>query len=156
YSLGKVLYWMLTDREFAREKHREPAFNLTKKDPIPEHFLINELLDRMIVADPNQRFKNANELAYAVEALIQRIQGGGRVMDLSAPQKCLYCSQGKYNIVVEPLATNQPNSRGQARTFGFGTGLDDASWGVFVCDYCGNVQLFRPDHAKDPKVWKKS
>src|SRR5207249_10587483 len=103
YSLGKLLYWMLEGREFAREKHRDAEFDLTKKDPTPEHFLINELLDRMVVSDPTKRFKDANELAYSLEALMERIQAGGHVMDLSAPQKCLYCAEGQYRVKAEPL-----------------------------------------------------
>ena len=155
YSLGKVLYWILTEREFAREKHREAQFDLTKNDPTPENFLIYELFDRMIVSDPAKRFKDANELAFAIEALIERVKAGGHPMDLSAPQRCLYCANGNYKVVVEPLATNV-DSRRHSKWFGFDAGPDNALWGIFVCDRCGNVQVFRPDAARDPKVWKKS
>src|SRR5262249_48661542 len=129
--VDKVLYWMLTGREFAREKHREPEFDLTKKERIAEHFLINELLDRMIVRDPDKRFKDANALAYAVETLIQRIQSGGHVMDLSAPQKCLYCRDGQYKVVVEPLYGAETKARDDAASFARLGGVGTPLWGIF-------------------------
>jgi len=114
----------------------------------------------MIVADPAMRFKDANELAFAVEALIERIGLGGHVMDLSAPQKCVYCAEGHYKIIAEPLYENRQEARDKTANFSYMHAAtppySDPVWGVFVCDHCGNVQIFRPDQAKDPKVWKKS
>jgi serine/threonine protein kinase len=46
YSLGKLLYWMLATRIFARERHRELEYDLSRD---PSDFgmrLVYELLDR--------------------------------------------------------------------------------------------------------------
>ena len=76
-------------------------------------------------------------------------------MDLSAPQKCLYCAEGYYKVIAEPLYGEERKTTDAARNFAGIGGVGLPLWGVFVCDHCGNVQLFRPDHAKDAKVWKK-
>jgi len=57
YSLGKLLYWMLSyGRIFDREDHRKDEYLLGKHDPgAPEYPLVNQLLDLTIVADPFRR-----------------------------------------------------------------------------------------------------
>lgn len=57
YSAGKVLYYMLSGgARFAREKHRDPRWNLLYRFRDERFELINGLLDRMIVEDRDSRF----------------------------------------------------------------------------------------------------
>ena len=63
YSLGKVLYWLLSNGKIVpRERHREVEFDLRDRDDnsssgwnniYMEH--VNQILDLMIVVDPEKR-----------------------------------------------------------------------------------------------------
>jgi serine/threonine protein kinase len=63
YSLGKLLYWLMSGgRMFAREGHRSPGYNLLKADDSAWYF-IYDLLDITITADIHKRPDNANTVA---------------------------------------------------------------------------------------------
>ncbi|MGD0017232.1 MAG: serine/threonine-protein kinase [Verrucomicrobiia bacterium] len=153
YSLGKLLYWMLTGRIFAREKHRELQYDLTKDNSDPSFYLIYELLDQLIVADPSKRIGDANELLKHFDILVKRIELRAHAIDLNAPQLCTYCGTGKYRRVVNADTLQSP---GSADISNFGLNIVGAPfWLIMVCSHCGHVQMFRPDHAEDRNAWKK-
>lgn len=166
YSLGKVLYWMLAGRIFDRELHRHPRFDLTKDQTQPDYFFIYELLDKTIVEEPSKRLANASEVAESVEGIIHRIEARAHYIDLSTPQHCIYCGRGFYKPVVDdpPEPNNTfPKSYPTLGRIGFpqphGYSGPTSSWPVWiilVCDFCGNVQMFRPDHGADSHVWKRN
>jgi serine/threonine protein kinase len=155
YCLGKLLYWMIAGRRIPRERHRDPEYDLTKDRKEAEIFLIYELLDKMIVYDPSKRFGDANEVADEVDVIIRRILMNAHPIDPKAPQACTYCGLGFYEKVI--YASSQdgkwPEDNAVER-FGF-SARGASIWRIQVCDYCGNVQLFRPDHAKKENrdVW---
>jgi serine/threonine protein kinase len=64
YSLGKILYFILSGRYFSREKHREDEFDLSKMVTENTAALchVYDLLDKSIVREPEQRFADAKEL----------------------------------------------------------------------------------------------
>jgi serine/threonine protein kinase len=153
YSLGKLLYWMIAGEIFSREKHREPRFDLTKKDnSIPAYLLIYELLDKMIVGDSSNRFPDANAVADAVDIMVRRIEMNAHSIGPDIPQHCTYCGLGLYQKMLDTSLDADPTAA--TRNFGFNR-IGTAVWLGLVCDYCGNVQVFRPDHAKDPGIWSK-
>lgn len=152
YSLGKLLYWMLSGRTFAREKHREENFNLAKNKHGSEYHLINQFLDRMIIADPARRFTTGKQVLEQLHMLIDRIEQRAHCIEINTPQPCLYCGLGFYQII-----TNTTRSRGNSPTvgvqnFGF-TAYGGSEWLIMVCDYCGNVQIFRIDYVKNKDIW---
>lgn len=170
YSLGKVLYWMLSGgRMFDREQHRDDEYRLGQHDPgAPEWELVNGLLDQMIVAEPFRRTLSAEVLLLKVDGLISVIRAGGHPITLEVPHRCLFCAQGAYKVVVNGL---RPGSR-LDRTFLqiandeassiFGLGAPTAGvptvphWLIMVCEACGHVQLFRPDlGAEALKNWQR-
>ncbi len=151
YSLGKLLYWMLTARRFSREKFREGKWNLTQVVPHAyesgfntemEH--INRLLDWMIVEDPAKRGKLSDIIhaANRTERLIQR--GIGPVL-AKEKMTCTFCGWGKYEI--KHMGTYVHN-------FGFNA-VGNPDWRVLVCNDCGHVQLFRLDMAKKDNWWTR-
>lgn len=156
YSLGKILYWMFSGgRIFSRERHKIEQYNLTRDRKDAAIFFVYDLLDGMVVAEPGRRrFKDANEVAVAVETVIGRINVNAHHIDLSVPQACIYCGVGFYQSVVdESPEMMRTGEYPQLSQFGF-RGLRKSSWLILACDYCGNVQVFRRDYAKDKDVWK--
>lgn len=152
YALGKILYWLLTGNIFAREKHHDPKFDLAILKPCSESYLINELLDKMIVYEPKKRFKDGNAVLRELNVLIRRLNMGVNSIGSGIPQTCIYCGKGSYQKHVH----NKPNDGDayyQVRSFGLGPGTGNPSWIIFVCDYCGNVQMFRPDLSEGENLW---
>ncbi len=165
YSLGKVLYWMLAKRIFDREVHRSSQYDLTKEQTLPDYFFVYDLLDRMIVEDPSKRLTNAAMVADAIETIIRRIVVRAHHLDLSTPQACIYCGIGFYQEAahgptrenVYPLDYSEIEHFGGLKTpSSYNTPISSwPVWLILTCDHCGNVQMFRPDFAKDRNVWKR-
>lgn len=154
YSLGKVLYWMMAGKIFSREKHREGAFDLTAGQKDSAVFLIYDLLDKTIVFDKSKRFPNADKLADAVEMVVRRIEMKAHAIDLKIPQPCSYCGAGEYKPVVNPyLGYGTQGDQVQQFMHIPVESTDRELWLILACDYCGNIQIFRPDKAKNRDVW---
>jgi serine/threonine protein kinase len=154
YSLGKVLYWMLTGNVFDREDHRLERYKLEGEDPGGvEYELVNQLLDRAIVADPMRRYLGVELLLAAVDGLIRVVLAGGRAITLNVAHRCLFCAQGDYAVAVDTLADWYPGAPGNSFIVTKGRahelfGLQptgNPAWLILVCNACGNVQTFRPD-----------
>jgi serine/threonine protein kinase len=153
YSLGKLLYWIIAGEIFSREKHREPRFDLTQKRKDAGVFFIYELLDKMIVFEPAARFANAGAVADNVETVIRRILMNAHPVDLRAPQECSYCGLGNYVMIygAEKYREHTPRQS----MYDFGKLVSGTNAFIFACNYCGNLQLFRPEFANDPYIWIK-
>jgi serine/threonine protein kinase len=132
YSLGKLLYYLLSARSFSREQHRTPTYNLLKSDP--RFYFIYELLDKTIDAQPDARYQNASELRDALDGVIMRIEQNAHVLDLNVPQRCLYCIVGEYRRM--PVGGSEE--------------LDLA----LICWNCGNIQRFNRQHSRARHWWK--
>ncbi len=151
YSLGKLLYWLITGTEFAREKHRHDEFDLSKKlkDPRMEH--VNRLLDKMVATDPSARFPSTVEVINELEEAISMLENGFNVVAPNIEQRCLYCGKGSYQLVA---SGNPQTGYGPIEGFGMTVrGRATMIWRVCVCDNCGNLQFFRPDCAHNPRIW---
>jgi len=120
YSLGKVLYYILGGRSFARERHRDTNYDLRKPDADTLLFFAYELLDKTIDANPNSRYANARELPNALDGVIMKIEKDAHVLNLHVPQHCLYCGVGRYQPLTDP-------------------GSHELR---LVCIICGHVQVF--------------
>jgi serine/threonine protein kinase len=119
YSLGKLLYYLLSGRPFARERHRDGTYNLLGPDAETGLFFVYDLLDNSIKTNPYERFRDAKELLDNLDVAILKIRKEAHVLDLSAPQDCLYCVVGRYTVLTE--------------------GPDELR---LKCMYCGNIQSF--------------
>ena len=151
YSLGKVLYWLVSGgRMFSREKHRQPEWDLKGNNVGTvlgwnniyfEH--INRLLDLMIVADPSQRRSAANILVLARQA-VRLVEREFTPIAQGIVQPCLYCGKGWYGVMAKTPR--------DVTNFGLGiTGTPD--WRILVCDTCGHVQFFRIEGARNKEWW---
>jgi serine/threonine protein kinase len=140
YSLGKLLYWLMTARVFDRERHRDGKKNLDNYYPMDdaiEHVML--LLDKMIVEEPSGRFNDASELLGQIPN-VRRLMRGGYPPLTILPQLCRYCGNGKY----EGLPTDPTTMR----NFGIGpTGTSELH--IFLCGNCGHVLMFRADKSNN-------
>jgi serine/threonine protein kinase len=125
YSLGKLLYWMLSGKALWREEYRSEGYNLVTllKTSELEHF--NNLFDRMICVDPKARYADAKEVSVAFENVVRLIEGSFNPTNWKIEQKCRYCGNGHYK------------SDRQSHPF------SSSQWRVVVCDNCGNTQIFK-------------
>jgi serine/threonine-protein kinase PpkA len=154
YSLGKVLYWMLAGKPFDREEHRNPKFDLTQGQTAPDIFFIYDILDRMIVHDPRKRFADAGAVADSVDEAIRLIGVRAHLLDLKVPQQCNYCGRGLYKPVADTTSLTDRSGVTDVHNFGF-TIMGRPLMLILVCDYCSNVQMFRPDLSGNRNAWEK-
>jgi serine/threonine protein kinase len=125
YSLGKLLYFILTGSSFSREKHRTAPFDLLHPDQgtveAGVHF-VYDLFDKSIVADPKARYGDSTALGQALDGVIMKIESNANVLNMSVPQQCLYCREGHYRV-MQGTSPDQHNLK-------------------FACSNCGNFQQF--------------
>ncbi len=152
YSLGKLLYWLLSGGKiFSREKHREREWDLKgrNEDSIlgwnniyMEH--VNRLLDKMIIENPNDRLivDTALILTRRVTRLVEKEYNP---VDQNIRQLCTYCGEGYY---VQKVKSNPM----QVHNFGLNA-VGSSDWRIYTCIECGHVQAFRADLAKRIDRW---
>ncbi len=78
------------------------------------------------------------------------LEKGFNAIGKDIEQECIYCGRGKYQLMVDG---NPTEGYGELRSFGLDA-IGAPIWKVFVCDYCGNIQLFRPDNSRNPNIWE--
>ena len=100
YSLGKVLYWLFTGEVYDGHEGdygNEPTRRLARLFPAyPQFAFVDELISATVIRDPALRIASASDLGRRVQETIDRIEAGGHVLDLTVPQRCLYCAAGHY------------------------------------------------------------
>jgi len=139
YSLGKVLYFMLTNgKKFDRENFDDPSLDVVKLtgNMYLEH--ANILFRKMIVRDPGDR-TTAQQLADEGTKAMRLIEGSYPALEGRHLPPCNYCGIGNY----EQVANNLSEYMG---FFGFTTsGVNSAADGfrAMACDHCGHVQVFK-------------
>lgn len=154
YSLGKLLYWLVSGGgRFSREKTREPRWDLTKImphdylpgfNPAMEH--VNRLLDVMIVHDPHNRGK-LPEIILAAKRTLRLVALDFNPVSKDTVQHCTYCGWGSYT----PVAIG---SGSEVVNMGLNM-VGSSNWRIMVCDKCGHVQFFRPDLAPRSTFWDR-
>jgi len=141
YSLGKLLYWLLSGgKKFAREKFREPEYDLRNfisvGDPYIDQLVerFNAVLDKMITVRPDNRIP--------IKEVLQKVQRAERLwtLEYALPSSdkggalCRYCGEGDYVPCKDSPVNFGIEQRGQQNLK------------ILVCNCCGHVELFRPDH----------
>jgi serine/threonine protein kinase len=151
YSLGKLLYWLVSGQVFSREKHRELKWDLKGQnlDSVlgwhniyMEH--INRLLDHMVTTEPEKRrtIDNILILSKSTKRLIEKEYNP---VANNIRQLCTYCGQGYYVLRAKNTI--------EVRNFGFEP-VGASDWRIFTCNMCGHVQAFRLDMAEQKEWWK--
>ena len=156
YSLGKLLYFMIAGRIFARERHKDASYELRQPDSDPYLNFVYEILDRTIATSPADRYQDAGQLLEAINGILSGIVSRAHVLDMLVPQHCLYCRSGRYQLKL--YTPGRPASLtdvrvGDAFTFWGNNYMAEKNSMFLVCGTCGNVQMFRPDLAA-PRQWR--
>lgn len=147
FSLGKVLWSMLSEMpKLPLWYFKRDSYNLERRYPGDSRMaLVNDLLAKCIVEEESDCLANASELLTAVNALIDRLNGGGQPLSRNGNRRCRICAAGNYQMAVN----GEPSSM---HNFGLSpTGI--SKFRIFVCDYCGHVEMFfiRGD---EPPAWR--
>ena len=148
YSLGKVLYFMLSGgRSFDREIHREEGRNLVtlRGDYLMEH--VNYILDKMITFEPDERSPAKEVLDHALSAR-KLIGGAFSPLSTDVLTRCSFCGVGVYKPIADSDGAFQS-------FFGFLPGaVSNAKrdWRMLACDHCGNIKFFALSQSKS-KWW---
>lgn len=153
YSLGKLLYWLLSGGSvFSREKHRQKKWDLKDANAdsptgwnniYMEH--VNRLLDLMIVDNPKER-ADIGKILYLSRKVARAVHKEFNPVSMQIKQPCTYCGYGYYVLKAE--------SGIEGRKFGF-EGVGDPGWRIFACNSCGHVQAFRIEYAKEKQWWDR-
>jgi len=105
YSLGKILYWLFTGDVY--DGHEEDYANdadrrLVRLHPTyPQFAFIDELVAAAVRRNLTERPVDAPDLFDRLRRVVDRIDAGGRVLDLRIPQRCIYCAVGIYQPAHE-------------------------------------------------------
>jgi len=147
YCLGKLLWSMVSGKPILRLWYfeKEP-FNIDTLFP-KDRFIkfANPLLRKCVVEDEKDCFANASELLEEVDKVLSIIEKGADLINSKHERPCSVCGIGNYNLIVDHNGT-------ATRNFGFNpTGTRTMK--IFVCNHCGNVQLFTFSDGHNSAVW---
>lgn len=95
--------------------------------------------------------ENADLLLKEIDSLLNALKLGADLMS-DSERPCRVCGFGKYQLKVN---NKDRYSYNDIQNFGF-TPRGGHAFKVFVCDNCGNVQLFSCQHDSDPPGWAES
>jgi len=146
YELGKLLWCMVAGRlKLIREWYKRPDFDLTVKfQNDPRMHMINAILDKCLHERPEKCLPVASDLLLVVDAHLSVLRRGGQMLRDGVPRPCRICGTGFYQ------ASGGTSEKALGLPVSVSAGYP-GSWRhegalyarFFVCDYCGNVELFR-------------
>jgi len=145
YSLGKLIYWMLSGGyESAREDLRSRSLVMELGDERFEH--VHALLDKMVVQEPERRI-GIDRVREELIATAKLVIGNYAPLRPRAGIKCRFCGIGYYQ--QRPSRAGYPISE-------LGLSLPAGSdVRVLVCGNCGHVELFKFEGLADKSWWEK-
>lgn len=131
YSLGKILYWIITGKHLPRENFKENTeYSLIKYINEREANLLEEFFNKTITENAKDRIQNGEELIKELHVLIRKIEHNCNKIGKNIPQYCIYCGNGKYKKIRSK----------------------DNKKFLLICEYCGNVQKFTKENIKE-NIW---
>jgi serine/threonine protein kinase len=150
YMLGKLLWCMVAGRsKLPREWHRRPDYDLTRQfADNPDMHLINAILDKCLVENPDGCLKGAQDLLKEVDRALGIVGRRGQALAPGVPRPCHVCGVGFYEA-EELVKTKLGTSVGSLRVWNKG-GNDPVNLEVetFVCDHCDHVEFFTTRHVR--------
>ncbi len=155
FSLGKTIWSMVSSKSLLPFWfHQKEEFNLEILFPDrPEMTLLNDLLNKCIVEDEENCLENAGLLLNEIDDLLSALRLGADPMS-DSERPCRVCGFGKYQLKV-----NNRDERYDTtiyNLFGVRGAPGGQTFKIFVCDNCGNIQIFSCQRDSDPPGWAES
>lgn len=150
YSLGKLLYWMLSGSTLYREEHRTKEAYLVKTFGDAQYERIHQLLDKCVDQETQARSPNARGLLDELDKTIRLVEKEANVVNRYLPQKCLYCHHGQY--ILSRYVNTEELDMSRALSIAFNRDRDQRLM-FGVCAHCGNIQIFMED--ENNPVWDR-
>jgi serine/threonine protein kinase len=142
YMLGKLLWCMIAGRlKLPREYHRRAAFDLSVRFANDRHMhLINSILDKCVVEEPDHCLASGSELLGIVESTLATIERGTPLSDQKGKlvMPCRVCGRGFYQDRRSALRIQQFDEKNMPTNF--------AHLWVFVCNVCTHHAFFSPGY----------
>jgi serine/threonine protein kinase len=146
YALGKILYFLLTGKIFARENYND-LNNLSTVCSNPQlDYITQRILDKSVVKQPSERSSvyELKEFAETVRRLIYEHFYPNKV-----GSRCRFCGEGTYQTIpcnfLKTSCYDQPSQSGNNHLTVTKTHAYDSSipCEAISCNLCGNIQFFR-------------
>ncbi len=147
YMLGKLLWCMVAGKlKLPRESQHEQRHDVSvmfKADPAM--FLINHLLDKCVVVEPEKCLPSAAELLELVDETLMVIDRGGQALGQGVPIVCRVCGRGNYHPAPAMAGVTSQHAIIQLYKT-VNQSAEHSGRSLFlrplICDACGNVQFF--------------
>lgn len=145
YMLGKLLWCMVSGHLFLnREFFREPDTDLTKLFPHDPHVHMIDAIPEKCLVDRPENCASISLVHSMVIAFVQVIEQGGQLLNgKDVPKPCHVCGIGEYKPDLLELSDPSKNLFGLRMWHGNGADSSRMRVGIFTCDRCGHVQLFK-------------
>ena len=144
YTLGKILYFLLTGKIFAREKYENltALLNNSQLD-----YITQRILSKTVIEDVENRLTSAEIREEAIK--IKRLISGGFYPN-KIDSICRFCGEGIYKLVqagnLKTSVYPERDKNNNLRTSNIEVrSLHDASipFEAIACNVCGNMQFFK-------------
>ena len=139
YMLGKLLWCMVTGRlKLPREWYRRPPYDVTALFPNdPSMRIVNAILDKCVVEEPQDCLKSAQELLEIVDENLANLERGLPLVDPSGKLTlpCRVCGKGFYR---EHATVHLPAFDSMSRQ------TSPVFVRLFVCNVCAHYEMFAP------------
>jgi serine/threonine protein kinase len=155
YMLAKLLWCMVAGRlKLPREYHRRDGFNLETIFPskASEMSLVNRILDKCLVEEPDKCLNSAQELLKLVDKTLTMLDHGAPALDEKGHfvLPCRMCGQGFYRN-SPPGRTARLQGVVDARNI-----VSEMLVRIFICDVCMHFEFFAPGFPEEAaqRGWK--
>jgi serine/threonine protein kinase len=147
YMLGKLIWSMIAGRlKLPREWHRRPEYDLAKMFATdPRMHMVNEILDKCIVEEPNNCLPSARDLLKLLDEIPGVIGRGGQPLADGVPRPCRVCGRGFYHSADENSAKRggTVHHRLERVIGGREEYVSIMRFKPFVCNLCGHAEFFK-------------
>lgn len=124
YSLGKLLYFILTEKIFDREKHDLPEYDIVNyKEKINPNYdetliIIKDLLKSTIVYEPKNRLNDVNQIINKINdiCLLEKINDYETILKFAKSDENESIEESKYNDEINKIINEFANV---PTTYGF-------------------------------------
>ncbi len=149
FSLGKLLWAMVSGSILPFWEIDEPEYNLESIcAESPYINMANPLLKKCVVRREEGCLPDATVLLEEVNKLLCIIDRSADLIGKDIERFCKVCGIGKYKLTVD-----HDSGRPAFQKFGISPTMA-RRFKIFVCEYCGNVQMFTFfPQGKRPPAW---